>query len=253
MGKKITIVTPVFNSAKTIERTINSVLNQSYKNIEYIIIDGGSTDGTVDMIKKYEDKISYWVSEKDAGQADAINKGFKKATGDIVAWLNGDDEYLPDIFNEVVKIFESNKNLALVYGNCYAIFEDGTIKENIPPTKLNYKKMINFGNFINQPSSFYNRKIVEEVGYLDDKYNYWMEYDLFIKLLKNGKGFYLNKFLSNFYISAEQKSDFKNIVEMDKELRSISLEYGGKILNRIFLRQMYNRLRSCWNRKKNKI
>ncbi len=107
---KISIVTPSYNQAEFLERTILSVLNQNYPNLEYIIIDGGSTDGSVEIIKKYEKFLAYWVSEKDKGQADAINKGFKRATGDIVAWQNSDDTYSPDALQSVAGFFRQNPN-----------------------------------------------------------------------------------------------------------------------------------------------
>ena len=114
---KISIVTPSYNQAEFLERTILSVLNQDYPNLEYIIIDGGSTDGSVEIIKKYEKYLAYWVSEKDKGQSDAINKGFQKSTGDILAWLNSDDTYLSGTLFKVVKAFQENPNADLIFGN----------------------------------------------------------------------------------------------------------------------------------------
>ncbi|HCK65102.1 MAG TPA: glycosyltransferase, partial [Anaerolineae bacterium] len=108
---KVSIITPSYNQAKYLEQTIQSVLNQNYSEIEYILIDGGSNDGSINIIKKYQDKFAFWISEKDNGQADAINKGFAKATGDIVAWLNSDDYYLPETIAKVVKVFEANPDV----------------------------------------------------------------------------------------------------------------------------------------------
>ena len=113
---KITIVTPVYNNAKFIESCIGSVLNQKYPNLEYIIIDGGSTDGTAEVIEKYKDKLAYYVSEKDRGQTHALNKGFAKASGDVLAWLNADEEYLPGTLKKVGNAFLSNLKLDLLFG-----------------------------------------------------------------------------------------------------------------------------------------
>jgi len=124
---KISIVTPSYNQAEFLERTILSVLNQNYPNLEYIIIDGGSTDGSVEIIKKYEKYLSYWVSEKDRGQAHALNKGFEKATGDLVGWQNSDDIYLPGAFRKVAEVYRNNPNYDVYFGNIYFIDEEDNI------------------------------------------------------------------------------------------------------------------------------
>src|SRR5215468_10026487 len=108
MQPKLSIVTPSFNQGRFLEETIRSVLTQNYPNLEYIIIDGGSTDETVDVIRKYQDKVNYWVSEKDRGQVDAINKGIEKCTGDIFGFINSDDVYLPGTFSAVIEHFQAN-------------------------------------------------------------------------------------------------------------------------------------------------
>src|SRR5262249_10367158 len=113
----VSIITPSFNQSKYLEQTIRSVLDQNYPALEYIIIDGASRDGSLEITRKYSDKLAYWTSEKDSGQAEAINKGFARATGDIVAWLNSDDCYLPGTISAAVKVFEENPDVVLVYAN----------------------------------------------------------------------------------------------------------------------------------------
>ena len=121
----VSIVTPSFNQSAYFEQTIRSVLEQDYPDIEYIVIDGASTDGSVDIIKKYSPRLAYWISEKDLGQADAINKGMRRAKGEIVAWLNSDDYYLPGAIKSAVTTFESNPQAVMVYGNMLAVDQTG--------------------------------------------------------------------------------------------------------------------------------
>ena len=122
---RISIITPTFNQAGFIEQTINSVLGQGYPNLEYIIIDGGSTDGTVDLIRKYETQLAYWVSEKDGGQSNAINKGLKFATGDIIAYINSDDYYLDGAFERVANAYRDNPAVDLWHGRCRVVDQYG--------------------------------------------------------------------------------------------------------------------------------
>src|SRR3989344_678286 len=221
---KISIITPTYNCGQYLKRAIDSVLNQPYSNKELIIVDGGSNDNTVEILKSYGDKIK-WISEKDKGQADAINKGFKMANGEIIAWLNADDYYEPNIFEEIVNKFEKDKGIVLVYGNCKTLFES-KVGVNVPPKNITAQEMISKGNFLYQPSTFYRLETVKNNNYLDSNLTYWMEYDLYIKLLKNGKSVYLDKILSNFTTREDQKSDKKNHLKMEKELLEISRKYG---------------------------
>jgi glycosyltransferase involved in cell wall biosynthesis len=124
---RITVVTPSFNQARFLEETIRSVTNQKYPNLEYAVIDGGSTDGSVEIIKKYEQYLSFWISEKDLGPADAINKGFQKSNGSILAYLNADDTYQPRALAAVAEAFQSDTNADIVYGNTYWMDQTGTI------------------------------------------------------------------------------------------------------------------------------
>ncbi|MDD2225314.1 MAG: glycosyltransferase family 2 protein [Candidatus Shapirobacteria bacterium] len=241
---KISITIPTYNCGKYIRRALDSILvQQSYFDKEIIVVDGSSNDDTIEILKSYGDKIR-WISEKDNGQAHAINKGFKMSSGDVIGWLNADDYYEPDIFEQISREFIENDKLVLLYGNCRSIDEkDGEIKINIPQKNINYNKLIQNGNYIYQPASFYKKEAVVETDYLDDSLNYWMEYDLFIKLLKFGESKYVSKILANFTIREDQKSNKKNILEMDKELFEISKKYGGSMYSKVFISNLLRKIK----------
>ncbi|MBA7492680.1 hypothetical protein ES702_03230 [subsurface metagenome] len=206
---RISIVTPSYNQRKFLERTILSVLNQNYPNLEYIVIDGGSTDGSVDIIKKYKKYLKYWVSEVDEGQADAINKGFLKSSGEILAWLNSDDIYLPDTLFKVASAFISMSNFDIVYGNVYGIDEkDFVIKEirQTPLPFLNYGYL--YGGFgFYQLSVFWKRDLFFRVGGLNKKYRCCMDDDLFVRFIMAGSRFkFIREFLGCFRIHSLTKT-----------------------------------------------
>ncbi len=155
MNPLITVVTPSYNHERFIEATIQSVLTQDYAPIEYIVMDGGSTDGTLDILRKYEDRLT-WVSERDKGQGDAINKGFRRATGDIWCWLNSDDLFTPGALKTVAEFFQSHPDASFVYGDAEAITLDGTpagIRTHIRPTDFDF--LLNGGDPIVQPAAFW--------------------------------------------------------------------------------------------------
>lgn len=179
----ISIVIPSFNQGNYIEQTITSILGQYYSNLELIVIDGGSTDGTLDVIKKYAHLITYYVSEPDKGQADAINKGFKVAKGDILAWLNSDDMYLPCTLSKVANMIGDSKEPKLLYGGCLHFFEGkeqtyGYLPPNFDSERLTY------ADYIIQPSSFWSRSLWETVGELNESYNYVLDWEWFIRATK---------------------------------------------------------------------
>lgn len=174
---KISIVTPSFNQAQYLEETIRSVLLQGYPNQEYIIIDGGSTDGSVEIIKKYEPWLTFWVSEPDRGQSHAINKGFKHSTGEIMAWLNSDDYYAPDAFSKVVMAF---KDTQWVAGNCYVIYKDGTIDCPKGQPVITMEQWLLHNQQI-QPNVFWRRSIWVDSGGVDEGMHYSFDYDLWLK------------------------------------------------------------------------
>jgi glycosyltransferase involved in cell wall biosynthesis len=200
---KISIITPSYNQGHFIEETIRSVVQQNYPELEYIIIDGGSKDDTVDIIKKYESQITYWESKKDKGQSDAINKGLAKATGDIVAWLNSDDMYTDNALRRVATIFSKNPDVDIVYGNVWQCYPDKTEKHiNV---KFNPKHFLTGVN-MHQPSVFWRRKVHEEVGFIDESLYYTMDYDLWLRLFYNYKSYKTESILSKFRCHVDAKT-----------------------------------------------
>jgi glycosyltransferase involved in cell wall biosynthesis len=182
---KITIITPSFNQGQFIEQTIRSVLLQNYPNLEYIIIDGGSTDNTVEIIKKYSDFITYWVSEKDNGQSDAINKGLKMATGDVFNWLNSDDYYLPNALIKVGQIFHNNAEINVLCGHELVLLPDGLLTSTTnPPTtiKQTLEETMVIGN-ICQPPTFFKLNILKQLGELSNELHFCMDADLWLRYL----------------------------------------------------------------------
>jgi glycosyltransferase involved in cell wall biosynthesis len=177
---RISIVTPSYNQGQFLEETIRSVLLQGYPSLEYIIIDGGSTDESVEIIRKYEQHLAHWVSEKDSGQANAINKGFKIATGEILAWLNSDDVYEPQAIQQAVK-FLVESGADIVYGDSYIIDECGRQKKitDAPPFDLAALLM---DSFIPQQSTFFRRRVTDAIGLLDEGFHYAMDYDLWLRI-----------------------------------------------------------------------
>ena len=188
---QITIVTPSYNQGQFIEETIRSVLLQGYPNLEYIIIDGGSTDGSIEIIKKYENYLAYWVSERDRGQPHAINKGFEKATGNIVTFLNSDDLYLPNTFSFLANFFVNNPEYDFICGQTEFIdTHSQKIKgfEELFSVKLNYATMTETCH-IAQQSTFFKRKVFEIIGYLNESLHYCFDYDFWLRSFLSGLNF----------------------------------------------------------------
>ncbi|HKJ26978.1 MAG TPA: glycosyltransferase, partial [Anaerolineales bacterium] len=176
----VTIVTPSYNQAEYLEQTLRSVLNQDYPNIEYLVVDGGSTDGSVEIIKAYADRLAWWVSEPDQGQADAINKGFARATGKYIAWLNSDDVYLPGTIARAVEELEADPKLGLVYANLLSI---NTKNEHVNTIRYRQYALEDLLAFfiIGQPTVFLRRSVLERVGYLSLDYHYLLDHHLWLR------------------------------------------------------------------------
>jgi glycosyltransferase involved in cell wall biosynthesis len=184
MKPLVTIVTPSFNQGRFLRATIDSVLSQDYPRIEYIVMDGGSTDESKAIAGEYGDRL-VWISEKDRGQAHAINKGFRMAQGEIVAWLNSDDTILPGAVSHAVRAFENKPGAGAVYGEGYQIDIDGNIKCRFPGTEpFNLWKLVYLHDYILQQTVYFRRSVFGEIGYLDESLNWGMDWDVLVRIGK---------------------------------------------------------------------
>jgi len=222
----ITIVTPSFNQGKYIERTIQSVLRQNYPDLEYIVIDGGSTDETLSILKRYEGRLR-WTSEKDSGQSEAINKGFRLAKGEIVAWLNSDDTYLPGALEKVGRYFAAYPDVMMVYGEGYMIDENDAIKSRFPFTepKFDLWKLIYFGDYILQQSTFFRQSIFDSIEMLGESLHYTMDWDLFIRIGKRFRVDYIPEYFGCIREHGEAKTSTGGSKRFE-EIKGIVRKHG---------------------------
>ena len=203
---KISIITPSFNQSRYLEQTIRSVLEQDYPALEYFVIDGGSTDSSVEIIRRYESKLAGWVSEKDRGQADAINKGIEASSGEIVAWLNSDDTYQSGAIQKAIETFQQHPEAGLVYGNVLSI------DQNSQPFNLQTLKpytledLMSF-HIISQPAVFMRRAVLQQAGLLDLAYHYLLDHHLWLRMAQIAPIVYIPQTLA----AARYHADAKNL------------------------------------------
>jgi glycosyltransferase involved in cell wall biosynthesis len=255
---KISIITPSYNQGHFIEKTIRSIILQNYPNLEFIIIDGGSTDETLEIIKKYDSEITYWESHPDRGQSDAINRGFERATGDIFTWLNTDDYYLPDALYTIAQAYLNNqeKDIHVWVGAADKVDEKGQLIYHSQPEDLTIesfyywrhpKKPKGKGNFL-QPSCFFTRKAWEVAGPLDLELEYCMDVALWLRMAENFQFVAIPQKLAVAVGHSDAKTT-KDIEYTTVEVALVLSEYGGREVAKVDLLKMtdnYIALRKKW-------
>jgi glycosyltransferase involved in cell wall biosynthesis len=225
----VSIVTPSFNQVRFIEETIRSVLTQDYPNFEYIIVDGGSTDGSLEIIQRYAKRLAWWVSEPDQGQADAINKGFAHASGDIYAWLNSDDTYLPGTFTQAVSYLSAHPHVDMIYADANLVDESGKILGRFPAQGTSLESMLRGSVHIPQQTTFYRADIWKKAGGLNPSFYFAMDYDLWIRIAKLSQPVYVKQLWANFRLHGEGKSVLSDDRCYPEMLRVYRRERGNKL------------------------
>jgi glycosyltransferase involved in cell wall biosynthesis len=201
---RISIITPSYNQGIFIDETIRSVLSQDHDDIEHIVVDGGSTDETTSVLRRYPHLR--WVSERDRGQSDAINKGFRMATGEILAWLNSDDRYEENVLGDVVRYFQSHPECNILYGDISFIDRQGRRLYDLTGDKLSYDAIAGWPDLVRQPSTFWRRTLVDERGGVDEQFHVVMDFDFFVRIGRGEHFHYLPRILSQYRCYEENKS-----------------------------------------------
>ncbi len=220
---KISVVTPSYNQGDYIEDTIKSVLGQNYPNLEYIVMDGGSTDQTFDVLRKYEDRLT-WISEPDNGQSDALNKGLRMVTGDVVAFINTDDVYEPGALLTVGQFFAQNAQADWVTGKCRNVGTDGQeIRKAITHYKnfwlrLGVQRLLFVLNYVSQPATFWRKEALEKVGLFDESLHYAMDYDYWLRMLGTYRLHFIDQYLARFRIHPTSKAGSSAHAQFDAGL-----------------------------------
>jgi len=243
----VSIITPSFNQARYIESTIQSVLAQDYPRMEYLVVDGGSRDGTVDILKKYASKLTWWVSEKDKGQTDAINKGFAHASGDILAWINSDDIYEPGAISAAVRYLQEHPKVGMVYGDCNFINDAGHVIGRFGSAQTNYRLLRQGYVHIPQQTMFFRSDLWKQVGPLDPSFYFAMDYDLWTRIAARSQIKYVPQTWANFRLHTSGKT----ILADDRcwpEMIRVHYRDGGSFFSTIVAKYYLRKLIApLWN------
>ncbi|MFC0183647.1 Glycosyltransferase involved in cell wall bisynthesis [Pseudarcicella hirudinis] len=237
---KISVITPSYNQADYLERTILSVLNQNYPNLEYIIMDGGSTDRSVEVIKKYEKHLTSWVSQKDNGQAAAINEGFRKATGDLICFQNSDDVFTEGAFQAVLKAYRANTKAGVFYGNLMLIDENDIAYEVLKVMPFSMNSLVFEGMQCHNQAFFFKKELLEKYGYLNENFRFAFDYEIMSRfgIEKSVEKVLVDDLWGAFRIHSDSKTS--NISQVGlKEHAQIKAEYAKKLKSPFSERMIY--------------
>lgn len=223
---RISVVTPSYNQGEFLEQTIRSVLLQGYPDLEYIIIDGGSSDNSVEIIEKYAQHLTYWVSEPDRGQSHAINKGFERSTGNIMCWLNSDDYYLPETLMTVAENLATGTGNYAVVGHCVQVFADGRPSISCEGRYENLQRLLQFwkGYQMHQSSIFWRREVFDKIGFLDENQHYIMDFDYWVRMARHFEFKNVDRELACFNYHNKAKTG-DGFVKYSQELRKHSATF----------------------------
>lgn len=224
----LAVVTPSFNTSKYLGAAIQSVLDQDWPDVDYIVMDGGSTDDSPAVLRSFGDRLK-WVCEKDKGQSDAINKGFARTRGDILAWLNSDDTYAPGAFRAVMEYFQAHPEVDVVYGNAdYIDCHGNLISPCVHIEPFNRRRLFRYSDFIVQPATFFRRSAFEAVGGIDTNLHWCMDYDLWLKIAQKHTIAYLPQLLAHFRWLKENKTSTGEFGRLDEITRVLARQGYGQ-------------------------
>ncbi len=242
---KISVITPSFNQGSFLEQTIRSVLLQNYPNLEFIIVDGGSTDDSVEIIRRYEPWLTAWSSEKDRGQSHAINKGLAQATGEILCWLNSDDYFLPSALLTIGQTLANGTGNFAAVGHCLRINQDGSLPSFLRGRYQGRRRLLEFwkGYEMHQPAIFWRREVFEQTGWLDESLHLTMDFDYWVRVARRFEFVNINQALAcaNFHEAAKTGDDY---AAYHRELKTRARQYWPSIWSPERWRLELSRLRA---------
>ncbi len=248
---KITVVTPSFNQSRFVEATVRSVLLQGYPNLEYLVLDGGSTDGSSTIVERYAPWLAGWTSERDRGQSDAINRGFARATGDVVAWLNSDDRYPPGTLHAVARAVSARRDAAAWVGRCRSVDVQGRVLQEVAPRGLDFPALAAWAppDRFAQPACFFSREAVKRAGPLDEGLHSSFDVDFFVRVRRQGPFVAVDELWAEETIHEDAKTSARPGRSL-AELHAVQMRHGFEALA---IAQMTSELEELWARRRTTV